>query len=160
MIDPITAITVATTAFSTVKKFVNAGQEFEQVAGQLGKWYGAAADFRHMQQSQKKPPIFKKLFAAGSVEEEALSLLIHEKTLMEQEKQLADLLNNRFGYGTMKELTEMRRQIKKDREETIYKQMERQKAFVDTVTVIFLSSLLIGMVGFLIYFMGLGAGWW
>ena len=60
----------------------------------------------------------------------------------------------------MKELTEMRRQIKKDREETIYKQMERQKAFVDTVTVIFLSSLLIGMVGFLIYFMGLGAGWW
>ena len=79
----------ATTAFSTVKKFVAAGQEFEQVAGQLGKWYTAVSDFRHAQQEQKKPPIFKKLFAAGSVEEEALNLLIQEKKIMEQEKELA-----------------------------------------------------------------------
>jgi hypothetical protein len=53
MIDPITAISAATVAFSTVKKFVNAGQDFENVAKQLGKWYTASADFRYAQTSKK-----------------------------------------------------------------------------------------------------------
>ena len=135
MIDPITAITAATAAFNTVKKFVHAGQEFENVASQLGKWYTASADFRHSQQSNKKPPIFKKLFAAGSVEEEALSILIHEKKLMEQEVELGQMLNMRFGYGTMEELKEMRRSIKKKREATVYAQMERQKKLMDGLAI-------------------------
>ena len=86
MIDPFTAVAAATTAFQTVKKFVNAGQDFENVMGQMGKWYTSVSDFRKGQQLQKKPPIFKKLLAAGSVEEEALNLLIHEKKIMEMEK--------------------------------------------------------------------------
>tara|TARA_B100001057_G_scaffold271052_2_gene271263 strand:- start:6777 stop:7235 length:459 start_codon:yes stop_codon:yes gene_type:complete len=138
----------ATTAFSTVKKFVNAGQEFEQVAGQLGKWYTAVSDFRHAQQEQKKPPIFKKLFAAGSVEEEALNLLIHEKKIMEQEKELSILLNMRFGHGTMDELKEMRRSIRKKREATIYKQMQRRKALVEVISISVLCTFcLIILVG-------------
>ena len=55
--------------------------------GQMGKWYSAVSDFRKGQSMQKKPPLFKKLFAAGSVEEEALALLIHEKKIMEMEKE-------------------------------------------------------------------------
>ena len=77
MLDPISAITAATTAYKTVQKFVAAGQDFENTSGQMGKWYTAVADFRKGQQLQKKPPLFKKLFNAGSVEEEALALLIH-----------------------------------------------------------------------------------
>ena len=75
MIDPFTAVAAATTAFNTVKKFVHAGQEFENVMGQMGKWYTSVSDFRKGQQLQKNPPIFKKLLASGSVEEEALNLL-------------------------------------------------------------------------------------
>ena len=61
MIDPFTAVAAATTAFNTVKKFVHAGQEFENVMGQMGKWYTSVSDFRKGQQLQKKPPIFRKL---------------------------------------------------------------------------------------------------
>ena len=39
-------------------------------------------------QCRENPPIFKKLLAAGSVEEEALNLLIHEKKIMEMELEL------------------------------------------------------------------------
>ena len=56
----------------------------------------------------KNDPISKKLLAAGSVEEEALVLLIQEKKIAEQEKELMALLNFRFGYGTWDELKEMR----------------------------------------------------
>ena len=79
MIEPISAVAMATTAFTTVKKFISAGQEFEQCVGQMGKWFTAVSDFRKGQSLQRRPPIFKKLFSAGSVEEEALALLIHEK---------------------------------------------------------------------------------
>ena len=85
MIDPFTAVAAATTAFNTVKKFVHAGQDFENCMGQMGKWYTSVSDFRKGQQMQKNPPIFKKLLAAGSVEEEALNLLIHEKKVMEMQ---------------------------------------------------------------------------
>lgn len=148
----------ATTAFSTVKKFVAAGQEFEQVAGQLGKWYTAVSDFRHAQQEQKKPPIFKKLFAAGSVEEEALNLLIQEKKIMEQEKELAILLNLRFGHGTMDELKEMRRSIRKKREQTVYKQMQRRKALIEAISIAGLCVFCLLMLGGLLYFIGKAKG--
>ena len=160
MIDPFTAIAAATTAYKGVKKLVYAGQEFENIAKQLGKWYTASADFRHAQTQCKNPPIFKKLFAAGSVEEEALSLLIHEKKLMEQEKELANMLNMRFGFGTMEELKEMRRSIRKKREATVYKQEQRRKALIEAISV---TALLVGLVAFLgcgIWLLGLGAGWW
>ena len=84
--------------------------------GQMGKWYTAVSDFRKGQQLQKKPPIFKKLLAAGSVEEEALNLLIHEKKIMEMEKELQTMLNMRFGFGTWDELKEMQRKIRAQRE--------------------------------------------
>ena len=158
MIDPISAVMAATSAFSTVKKFVSAGQEFEQVAGQLGKWYTAVSDFRHAQQEQKKPPIFKKLFAAGSVEEEALQLLIHEKKIMEQEKELAVILNMRFGFGTMEELKEMRRKIRAQREKTIYKQAQRQKALVEAVSITVLLGFCVAMLGGLLYFIAKAKG--
>ena len=148
----------ATTAFSTVKKFVSAGQEFEQVAGQLGKWYTAVSDFRHAQQEQKKPPIFKKLFAAGSVEEEALQLLIHEKKIMEQEKELSIILNMRFGHGTMDELKEMRRSIRKKREATIYKQMQRRKQLIELISISVLLGFCIIMAGGLFYFIAKAKG--
>jgi hypothetical protein len=79
MIDPITAISAATAAFNGVKKLVAAGREIEDVVGQLGKWYGAAADLSRAESQRKNPPIFTKLFSGGSVEQEALEILIHKK---------------------------------------------------------------------------------
>ena len=110
--------------------------------GQMGKWYTAVSDFRHGQQQQKKPPLFKKLFAAGSVEEEALALLIHEKKIIEQEKELATLLNFRFGWGTMDELKEMRRKIRAKRQKEVYDQEERKRAFIEMCSIIVLLSLI------------------
>lgn len=160
MIDPVTAITAATAAFNGVKKLVAAGREIEDVVGQLGKWYGAAADLSRAETQRKNPPIFTKLFAGGSVEQEALEIIVHKKKLEEQEKQLQDLLNIRFGFGTWKEMVQLRRQIRKEREETLYKQQERRAAFFEglllTVLVILGVVVLTGMV----YFTGLGAGYW
>ena len=116
----------------------------------MGKWFGAVSDVRKASQNNKKPPLFKKLFQAGSFEEEALALLIHEKTIKEQEQELQTLLNWRYGFGTWKELIEMRRKIRQQREETIYRQQERKQALLDGILIVFLIALLAGvLVGFI-----------
>ncbi len=160
MIDPVTAITAATAAFNGVKKLVAAGREIEDVVGQLGKWYGAAADLSRAETQRKNPPIFTKLFAGGSIEQEALEIIVHKKKLEEQEKQLQDLLNIRFGFGTWKEMVELRRKIRKEREETLYKQQERRAAFFEGVLLIFLVLLGFIVLGGMVYLTGLGAGYW
>ena len=152
MLDPFTAVAAATTAFNTVKKFVHAGQEFENCMGQMGKWYTSVSDFRKGQQMQKNPPIFKKLLAAGSVEEEALNLLIHEKKIMEMEKELQQMLNIRFGFGTWDELKDMQRKIRAKREREVYKQAEAKQAMINGVAIFLLLGALVGMLGGLFYF--------
>ena len=158
MIDPFTAVAAATTAFNTVKKFVNACQEFENVMGQMGKWYTSVSDFRKGQALQKKPPIFKKLLAAGSVEEEALQLLIHEKKIMEMEKELQTLLNLRFGFGTWDELKEMQRKIRAKREKEVYKQAEARQALINGFAIVILLSITAAMLVGLFYFVGKAKG--
>ena len=160
MIDPITAISAATAAFNGVKQLVAAGREIEDVVGQLGKWYGAAADLNRAESQRKNPPIFTKLFMSGSVEEEALAIITHKKKLEEQEKQLQDMLNIRFGFGTWKEMVELRRKIRKEREETLYKQQERRKAFFEILSVLFILFAGVAIVGIILFSVGLGAGWW
>lgn len=158
MIDPITAMSAATAAFSTVKRLVNAGQDFENCMGSMSKWYTNVSDFRKGQQLNKNPPLFKKLFNAGSVEEEALNLIIQEKKLIEMEKELQNLLNFRFGFGTWDELKEMQRKIRREREATIYKQEERKRALFEALAIGAMLLVLSGIVVFVFYLIGIDRG--
>jgi hypothetical protein len=160
LIDPFTAVAAATTAFNTVKKFVHAGQEFEHCMGQMGKWYSAVSDFRKGQQMQKNPPIFRKLLAAGSVEEEALNLLIHEKKVMEMEKELQQMLNFRFGFGTWDELKDMQRKIRAQRQKEVYAAAERRQAIINGVAITVLLVAGFFVLGGMIYLIGVGRGEW
>jgi len=126
----------------------------------MGKWYTSVSDFRHAQQQAKNPPLFKKLFAAGSVEEEALALLVHEKKIAEQEKELQQMLNMRYGWGTWDELVQMRRKIRAKREATVYAQEQRQRAFIEAVSIGAMIIAMCVVIGGIVYAVGLGQGRW
>lgn len=152
MIDPITAVSVATAAFKGVQQLVNAGREIEDVMGQLGKWYGAVSDFRHAEQQNKNPSIFKKLMFKGSVEEEALQIFAQKKKIDQQEYELQTLIKMYYGPKAWEDLVQLRRKIRKEREDTIYKQAARRKAFVEALLVSVFGVLIFGLVGGIVYF--------
>ena len=160
MLDPITAITAATTAFNAVKRFVDAGKDLEDVATHLGKWYTAASDLGRAEQQAKNPPMFKKLFAGGSIEEEALAILMHQKKLKEQEYQLKIMLNFRYGANTWEEMIQLRRQIRKQRQETIYKQQERKQALIDGILAVGAIVVFLAIAGGGFYALGVWNGNW
>jgi hypothetical protein len=67
---------------------------------------------------------------------------MHDKAIREQEKELETLLNWRYGFGTWKELIELRRKIKAEREATLYKQEERRRVILDGVAIFTLLTVI------------------
>lgn len=146
----LTAVAAATSAYKTVVKLVNAGRELEDVAGQLGKWYTAASDISNAEQEAKNPPFYKKLLYKGSVEEEALNATIAKQKLAEQESDLRTMIMYRYGSNVYKEMIDLRRKIRKEREDAIYKRRKMRQNIIEGFVVILLILLgagaLIGLI--------------
>jgi len=147
MIDPMSAIMTATAAFNGIKRVVEAGQNVEQTFQQIGKWYGAVSDFNEAKRQMENPPLSKKLVNSMSVEEEAINVYIQEKKLKEQEAQLRELLLYAYGPAAYTELTQLRRKIREDREQTVYAQERRRKAFLWNT----LGWVSVGILGYCTY---------
>ena len=135
MIDPVTALATATAAFNAVKKGVEMGQDIENMAGQIGKWMGAVSDIDKSGEYAKKPPLFKKLFAKGSVEEEALAAFMAKKKAEDMREQLKQIISATRGPGAWQELVATEFDIRKKRKKAIYDQKERQKHFWEIVVI-------------------------
>lgn len=131
--EPLALLSMATTAFKGVQKLVQAGREIEDVAQHLGRWYGYAADIKEAQKTAENPPLFKKILANGSVEEEALNAIIIKKKIEQQEKDIRDLIVVVYGIETYREMIRMRKEIKAKRERLVYKQKRRRRMYLDGI---------------------------
>lgn len=152
MIDPVTALATATSAFNLIKKGFEVGRDVESMGKDLGKWMGAMSDLKKAEEYSKKPPLFKKLFAAGSVEEEAMAAFMAKKKAEDMREQLRTLITYTRGISAWQELIKMEGDIRKKRQQMIYDQKERQKAFIEVTLVVILLSLMAGLIGWGIWF--------
>tara|TARA_Y100000389_G_C17458986_1_gene520250 strand:- start:1589 stop:2077 length:489 start_codon:yes stop_codon:yes gene_type:complete len=162
MIDPLTAIAAASAAYNGVKKVMEAGKEIEDVTQTLGKWFGALNDINRAEQQRKNPPLHAKLAGGASIEEEAFAIIAHQKKMKEQEKEMAFMLNMRFGPNTWDEMMQLRRTIKKEREDTIYAAEEFKHAVIDGAIMVALSFGILGMIFTGVYLIGVvqTPPWW
>ena len=134
--DPLSLVAMASTAFKGVLVLVDRGAEIEHVAKKLGQWYTLVSDIKEAEKEIDNPPLFKKMFDSGSVEEQALNAVIAKKKIEEQEKQIRELIVWSYGNDTYSEMIQMRRDIKAKREKLIYKQRRRQRIMLDVSAII------------------------
>ena len=150
MIEVMAAVSAATSAFNAIKKGVSVGQDIENMAGALGKWMGAVSDIKKAEEMNKKPPLFKKLFAAGSVEEEAMQIFMAKKKAEDMRDQLKQIIMLTRGIGAWEELLRTEADVRKRRQKMIYDQKERQKKLLDGILIGILMFILTGaIVGFI-----------
>jgi len=136
MIDPVTAFAAASTAFKGIKMLVGAGREMQDISAQLGSWYNAVADINKAEAQRKNPTwLDKKTHGNDNIEQEAMDIVIRKKTLMEREKEIKFMLNMRFGPSTYDDMLQMRRQIRKEREETVYAAMEAKRQIQNNLAI-------------------------
>ena len=133
--DPLSLIAMASTTFKGIQTLLNTGSEIEHVAQKLGQWYSFASDIKEAEREAENPGIFKKLFDGNTIEQQALNSVIAKKKLEEQEKQIRELIVWSYGVETYQEMIMLRRKIKAQREQAIYKQRKRQRMLLDSILV-------------------------
>jgi len=153
MIEVIGAVSAATAAFNTIKNGFAAGREIESMAGDLSRWMGAVSDIKKADEYNKKPPLFKKLFQAGSVEEEAMQIFMAKKKAEDMRAELKQIISFTRGPSAWDELLRTEADIRKKRQQAIYDQQERRRQILEIIGV---CVLIIIIGGFLL---GLGYIW-
>ena len=144
--DPVTisiAVGVASKAFSAIKSGFAMGRDIEQMSGDIGRWMGAVSDVDNAEKQAKNPPLFGKIFSAGSIEEAAMAAYAGKKKLEEQRYELKMFLNLTHGPQAYDELLAMEGQIRKQRQETIYKQQKMRQQILGVIGWIFLFIVII-----------------
>ena len=147
--DPVTislAVGVASKAFSAIKQGFAVGRDIEQMSGDIGRWMGAISDVDHAEKQAKNPPLFGKLFKAGSIEEAAMAAYAAKKKLEEQRYELKMFLNLTHGPQAYDELLQMEGQIRKQRQQTIYKQQQMRRQIGEGIAWLFLVLVVGGFI--------------
>ena len=148
MIDPVSAVAVATGAFNAIKAGFMAGRDIEGMAGDLSRWMGAVSDIKKADEYSKKPPLFKKLFNAGSVEEEAMQIFMAKKKAEDMRAELKNIISFTRGPSAWEELLRTEGEIRKKRQKAIYDQQERRRKVLEWIAIILLVLVVGGfMVG-------------
>ena len=149
--DPVTALATATTAFNLIKKGFQAGRDVESMYGDIGKWMGAVSDVNHAEKMSKNPPLFKKLFAGSSVEQEAMDAFASKKKAEAMEDELRSWINMVHGPNAWTELLKMQTKIRKQRAEQLYAQAEFRQKILNISGIIILCTLIGGVIMYLGY---------
>jgi len=150
--DPISAMATASAAFSTIKKGFAVGRDIEQMASDIGRWMGALSDIEQAEREAKNPPIFKKLFAGQSVEQEAIQAFARKQKAHEQREELRQWISFTLGKSKWDELIRMEADIRRQRKETLYKQRERRQKFVEILVLVVAMIIGLGFLGAVVYF--------
>ena len=152
MIDPVTALATATSAFSMIKKGFEVGRDVESMGADLGRWMGAISDLKKAEEYSKKPPLFKKLFASGSVEEEAMAAFMAKKKADDMREQLRQVITITRGPSAWQELIRMEGEIRKKRQQAIYDQQEYRRKVIEYTLAFILVAITSGLIIWGIWF--------
>ena len=149
MLDPVSALAIATSAYKVLKKGIEVGRELEDMGGQLGTWFKAVSDVKNAEEEAKDPPLFRKLMFSGSVEQEAMQALIARKKIEQQERELRELIVWRWGVEEYTAMMRDRAKIKDTRERAILNQRRKMRNLIQNVLTV---TVLLGLVGIIVAF--------
>jgi len=107
---------------------------------------GAVSDIKKADEYNKKPPLFKKLFQAGSVEEEAMQIFMAKKKAEDMRNELKQIISFTRGPSAWEELLRTEADIRKKRQQAIYDQKERQRKIIEIIAICFLILVIGGFI--------------
>ena len=136
--DPITAIGIASTAYSAIKKGFEVGKEVESMAGDLGRWMNAinAVKTSH---SKAKGRRF------GSVEEEALETFAAKKKAEQMENDLRNFIVGQYGVNAWQDIIRIQADLRKKQKEEELRLAAARDELIYNATIVGLIILFISL---------------
>ena len=118
---------------------------------QLSRWYGAVSDFNYADKEVNSAGGFSKLLMKGSIEQMALDITMNKQKILEQEKDLRILIQYTYGQNVYNEMIELRRKLRKQREDEVYRKREFRRQVIEFFAVLLLIIVMAAFIGGLIY---------
>jgi hypothetical protein len=137
--DPITAITVATTAYNTIKKGIQVGKEIESMSGDLGRWMNAISAVK-TSHSKAKGRRF------GSVEEEALETFAAKKKAEQMENELRNFVIGQHGMNAWQEIIRIQGELRKKQKEAEILAAQKRDELIYNLCMLGLIVLFISLI--------------
>jgi len=157
MIDPVTAVGLATSAFNILKQGISAGKDIQEMSGTLAKWGSAFSDFQYAEDKTKNPPFYKMMSDNSA---NAIEIFAQKKKMEAMRKEIKDHISWTYGPSAWEEVLAIEGEMRRIRKEEAYKKQEAIDNAINFVvgSVIFLvagAGVVTGM-----YYLGRYQGKW
>ena len=149
MIDPVTAVGLATTAFNGIKQAIAMGKDIQDMSGQLGNWAKAISDVDYAHQKAEKPRWWKKL--GGGVQANAMEVWMQTKKADEMREELRSFISAVYGPSAWKEIVHIEGIMRKEQKEAVYAAQEMKEQIIAWAFGILLTLTACAAMGGIIY---------
>lgn len=160
MIDPVTAIGLASAAYRGIKSAIQTGKELHDMAGQLSQWAGAMSDLDFSHKQAENPPLFKKMFGASKIEANALEVWGHKQKAKELREDLRSHISLYYGPSAWEEIVRIEGQMRKKRATEVYAKEERNQMIIEWIVGILMALALASVFSGVVYLIGAQTGKW
>ena len=155
MIDPLTALSVATTAVSQIRQLVSAGQD---ATSALSKFAGAVSDISYAAEKAKNPSIWKSI--SGSAEQEAIEIFSAQKKIEQMKRDVEVILQYTYGQKGLDDYKNILRKVREQRKKNEYRRQEIKDALILwTLSLLIIGAGVLGLA-LVIWWLGVQQGKW
>ena len=158
MIDPISAITLATSAYKGIKKAVEVGKEISSFTGAISQFAKASSDIDFLEKKSQKPSLYHKLFS--NTEATALDIWSAKKKLEQHRTELKNHISFVYGPSAWKEIVRIEAQQRKQQRALVYERQEFIDNLINGIIITIITVIGLGICGGVIYFVGKSQGKW
>ena len=157
MIDPISAITLATSAYKGIKKAVEVGKEISSFTGAISQFATASSDIDFLEQKSKKPPLYKMF---SDTQSNALEIWTQKQKLKEMREELKTHISWTYGPSAWREIVAIEAQQRKEQRDLVYAKQEAIENLINAVVITIICVTGLGIAVGVIYFIGKQQGKW
>lgn len=158
MIEPASAIALATAAFSGIKRAVNAGKEISELGKDLSSFGKAISDLDYLGNKAKDPPLWKKI--SPNFDTSAVEIWAAQEKARSLRSELKDYISLYYGPSAWESIVAIEAEQRKMQKEAVYKRQEKIDNLINWAVGI--AIVIVGFVlfGGIIYMIGKAKGQW
>ena len=158
MIDPASAIALATAAYSGIKRAVSAGKEISELGRDLSNFGRAVSDLDYLGNKAKDPPLWRKV--KPGFDTSAIEIWAAQQRAKEMRDELRDYISLYYGPSAWKSIVNIEAEQRRLQKEAVYKRQERIDHLINWAVGIVIVLSGFAVFGAMIYFIGKGRGQW
>ena len=160
MIDPVSAIGMATAAYNGIKSAIATGKEISEMGSTLNQWATSLSDLDFAHKQAQDPPFFKKIFGASEIEQNALEVWGQKQKAKEMREDLRSYISLYYGPSAWDQIVAIEAQMRKERKEAIYAAEEKKQQLLEVAAGVLMFVVVCGVIGIGVYFIGVSQGKW